>query len=88
MLGVIVAGVIAAGMRLWQDIDIQRLTRTPALAEPYRMPTPLPPTAAVVLHSSYRVALYYSHASAAFFPDPEYYPDLADRWESLRKSLI
>ncbi len=83
MLGVIVSGVIAAGMRLWQDIDIQRLTRTPALAEPYKMPTPLPPTAAVTLHGSYRVALYYSHSSAAFFPDPEYYPDLADRWESL-----
>ncbi|MEJ2237996.1 MAG: polysaccharide deacetylase family protein [Gemmatimonadales bacterium] len=83
MLGIIVAGVIAAGMRLWQDIDIQRLTRTPSLAEPYEMPKPLPPTPAALIGEPYRVTLFYSHTSAAFFPDPQYYPNLVNRWEAL-----
>lgn len=83
MLGIIVSGVVAAGMRLWQDIDIQRLTRTPALAEPYEIPTQLPPTQAAVLEDLLQVALFYSRPSAAFFPDPEYYPNLVNHWETL-----
>ncbi len=83
MLGIILSAVIAAGMRLWQDIDIQRLTRTPALSEPYEVPTPLTPTPAAVLAEPYRVALFYSHTSAGFYPDPEYYPNLVNDWESL-----
>ncbi len=83
MLGVIAAAVIAAGMRLWQDIDIQRLTRTPGLADPVAIPTALPPASASVVSRTFPAALYYSHESAAFFPDPDYYPGILDGWEEL-----
>ncbi len=83
MLGVIAAGVIAAGVRLWQDIDIQRLTRTPALADPMSIPAAAAAKPAAFTADSFPVALFYSDRSARFFPDPQYYPDLADRWERL-----
>lgn len=83
MLGVIAASVVAAGMRLWQDIDIQRLTRTPGLANPSAIPTALPAASASVVSRAFPVALYHSHESAAFFPDPDYYPGILDAWEEL-----
>ncbi|UCG86515.1 MAG: polysaccharide deacetylase family protein [Gemmatimonadota bacterium] len=87
MLGVIAAGVVAAGVRLWQDIDIQRLTRTPALADPLSIPAAAPAKPAGFVKDSFLVALFYSSRSAGFFPDPQYYPDLADRWERLIADL-
>ncbi len=81
MLGVIAAGVIAAGVALWQNIDIQRLTRTPALADPMSVPPALAAKPAAFAHDSFSAALFYSRRSAGFFPDPEYYADLANDWE-------
>ena len=83
MLGVIAAAVVAAGIRLWQDIDIQRLTRTPGLVEPSPIPTALPAASASVVSRAFPVALYHSQESAAFFPDPDYYPGILDAWEEL-----
>ncbi|UCD23519.1 MAG: DUF4350 domain-containing protein, partial [Gemmatimonadota bacterium] len=87
MLGIIAAAVIAAGMRLWQDIDIQRLTRTPGLVEPMKLPAALPAARASTVSRAIPIALYHSRTSAAFFPDPGYYHDIIDRWETLLTDL-
>lgn len=83
LLGVLAAGVAAAGMKLWQDIDIQRLTRSVVLADPVAVPPALAPAPAASSTTPYRAALYFSHASARHFPDSTYYPTLLDRWEGL-----
>ena len=83
VLGIVAAAVVVAGVKLWESIDIQRLTRTSALAEPVTIPPALPPAQAVAAPTPFSVALYYSHASASHFPDSAYYPDLLDRWEGL-----
>jgi len=87
MLGVIAAAIVAAGVRLWQDIDIQRLTRTPGLVNPLAIPTSLPAVSASVVSREFPVALYHSHESAAFFPDPDYYRGILDAWEELIATL-
>jgi hypothetical protein len=83
LLGILGAGVVAAGFMLWENLDIQRLTRTAALAEPVAVPPALPPAQPAAARAPYEAALYYSHASAAHFPDSAYYPDQLDRWEGL-----
>jgi peptidoglycan/xylan/chitin deacetylase (PgdA/CDA1 family) len=83
MLGVIAAGVIAAGVRLWQDIDIQRLTRAPALADPVPIPPAVAVKPATFVGDTFPVALFYSDRTARFFPDSQYYEDLAESWETL-----
>jgi peptidoglycan/xylan/chitin deacetylase (PgdA/CDA1 family) len=83
VLGIVAAAVVAAGVKLWENIDIQRLTRTPALAEPIKVPEALPPAQPATASAPFPVVLYYSHASASQFPDSTYYPGLLDRWEGL-----
>jgi peptidoglycan/xylan/chitin deacetylase (PgdA/CDA1 family) len=83
LLGLIAAGVLAAGMKLWEDVDIQSLTRTSALAESGPVPTALEPNPPASLPQPYRAVLYHSTESAAFFADSAYYPDLLIRWERL-----
>ncbi len=83
MLGVLAAGVVAAGVRLWQDIDIQRLTSSAALAEPHTVPAALPPKRPAVAQQTYEAALFYSYSSHGFFPDSQYYPNQLDQWERL-----
>ena len=34
VLGIVAAAVVAAAVMLWQNLDVQRLTRSAALAEP------------------------------------------------------
>ncbi|MDH3455379.1 MAG: polysaccharide deacetylase family protein [Gemmatimonadota bacterium] len=86
LLGVLFGGVVTAGVVLWQDLDIQRLTRSATLAEPITVPAALPPAKPAVTSHAYAAALYYSHASAGYFPDSSYYPDHIDRWEALAAS--
>jgi peptidoglycan/xylan/chitin deacetylase (PgdA/CDA1 family) len=83
LLGVLAAGVVAAGAKLWQDIDIQRLTRSVILADPLTVPPALAPAPAASSPRPYHAVLYYTHASARHFPDSTYYPTLLDRWEGL-----
>jgi len=83
VLGIVGAAVAAAGLKLWENLDIQRLTRTSALAESVTVPPALPPAQPAAGTEPYEAALYYSHASAAHFPDSVFYPDLLDRWEGL-----
>jgi len=83
VLGIVAGAVTAAAVKLWESIDIQRLTRSAALAEPITIPPALPAAQPAAAERPYAVALYYSHASAAHFPDSAYYPDLLDRWEGL-----
>ena len=83
LLGVFAAGVVAAGVKLWQDIDIQRLTRSGVLADPVTIPPALAAAPAASSTRSFGAVLYFSHASARHFPDSTYYPTLLDRWEGL-----
>src|SRR5512134_4023763 len=82
VLGIAAAAVVAAGLMLWQNLDIQRLTRTSALADPLTVPDALPPARPAAATVPYAVALYHSYASASHFPDSAYYPGLLDRWEA------
>lgn len=83
MLGVLAAGVIAAGVMLWQNVDIQRLTRSSALREAPAIPAALPPATPAAVRRRYPAAIFVSERSRRFFPDSEYYPNLVHQWEEL-----
>jgi peptidoglycan/xylan/chitin deacetylase (PgdA/CDA1 family) len=68
---------------LWQNIDIQRLTRSATLGEPHVFPKSLPPQEPAVIQAPYRATLFVSRRSAVFFPDSLYYPNLVDQWAAL-----
>ena len=83
LLGVLAGGVVAAGVALWQNLDIRQLVRAPSSTESTELPEAVPPQAPAYENVPLRVAVYYSERSAAFFPDPEFYSTLIGRWEDL-----
>jgi peptidoglycan/xylan/chitin deacetylase (PgdA/CDA1 family) len=89
LLGMLVAGLVGAAILLWQFIDVDSLLeaatdeRPPAVEERVA-DIPLgehPVTVAWTAH------VYLSQSSAAFFPDPDYYASLIDRWESTLSAI-
>ncbi len=81
-LGTVTAGLVGAAVWLWRAVDVEALVQggaepPPAVAEvvPQILLPDLPRTAGWTVH------LLDSKASARFFPDPEYYSSLAERWE-------
>lgn len=87
LLGVLAGGVVAAGLALWQNLDVRQLVRAPATMEAAPLPVAMPPAAPAAASGTFRVAVLYSEASAAFFPDSAYYPGLLARWERLVTGL-
>jgi peptidoglycan/xylan/chitin deacetylase (PgdA/CDA1 family) len=87
LLGVLAGGVVAAGVALWQNLDVRQLVRTPASGDPRPLPEALPTPSPAHENVPLRVAVFYSDQSAAFFPDPEYYSTLIGRWEELAAAL-
>ena len=83
LLGVLAGGVVAAGVALWQNLDVRQLVRAPAADESPPLPEALPPPAPAHENVPLRVAIYHSDRTAGYFPDPEYYPTLLGRWEDL-----
>lgn len=82
VLGVVGAGLVAAALLLWENVDIRRLSRNAGTPEG-TLPAALPPAAAAHPATGFRVALFRSAASARFFPDPEHYSGLVEHWERL-----
>jgi peptidoglycan/xylan/chitin deacetylase (PgdA/CDA1 family) len=89
LLGALVAGLVGGAVLLWRYVDVDSLIEAasdeapPAVEElvaEVRLPE-LPATGEWSAH------IYMSQRSAAFFPDPNYYPALIDRWESILAGL-
>jgi peptidoglycan/xylan/chitin deacetylase (PgdA/CDA1 family) len=80
-LGLLGAGVVAAGVALWENIDIRQLT--PALAEaPPPIPEGLPPVPAAAASVPFRAVLLRSAANEGYFDDPTYYATEIARWRT------
>jgi len=82
-LGVLMAGTVAAALALWENVDIQQLTRVPGDAQAIVLPDPTAPRAPAATSLSREVALYRSEATSAFFPEDDFYPDILNRWREL-----
>ncbi len=81
-LGILGGGVVAAGIALWENIDIRQLA--PALADaPITAPTPRMTARAAVPSSGFNAVLYRSSASEAWFPEATYYASELERWREL-----
>lgn len=82
VLGIVGAGLVAAALLLWENVDIRRLSRAIRVPEA-ALPTPLPPPVPAHAEVAYRAALFRSPASDAFFPDSAHRPRLLRFWEGL-----
>lgn len=81
VLGVLLGGLVAAAITLWESVDLRELTGG-AGAKPAPLPPPaLVPTAAAWSTAGFRAGLYVSAASARYFPDSTFYPGLIRDWE-------
>lgn len=81
-LGLVGGAVVAAGIALWENIDIRQLA--PTLQEPPPpLPTPALPRAAAWSSLPFQVVLYRSEASAGFFPEADFHPAQIARWREL-----
>ena len=85
-LGLLGAGVVAAGVALWENIDIRQLT--PALAEALPpIPEGLPPVAAAAASAPFRAVLLQSDANGSYFEDAAYYATETARWRALVEQI-
>ena len=81
-LGLVGGGIVAAGIALWENIDIRQLA--PALQPPPPpSPTPALPPAAARTSAPFQAVLLRSERNRAYFPDADFYPDQMDRWQEL-----
>jgi peptidoglycan/xylan/chitin deacetylase (PgdA/CDA1 family) len=82
LLGILGAGVVAAAIVLWENIDMRRLLPQLAVAAP---PLPVPePTAAPARDGvSFEAVLFESSRNRAYFPDSTYYGSTLADWEIL-----
>lgn len=83
VLGILAAGLVAAALLLWENVDIRRLAGTPRAPGGWVLPDPVPPAGPARPEATFRAALFRSAASARFFPDSAYYPGLLASWERL-----
>lgn len=82
LLGILGAGVIAAGILLWENIDIRQLA--PALAGPVsELPAPEPVAPAAMDGGGFRAAIFSSPRNQAYFPDRDYYRSTLASWSAL-----
>jgi peptidoglycan/xylan/chitin deacetylase (PgdA/CDA1 family) len=89
LLGALVAGLVGAAILLWRYIDVDSLIEAasdeaPPAVEEFVAEVPLPELPATAAWTAH---IYISQRTAAFFPDPNYYPALIDRWESILAGL-
>lgn len=81
LLGVLGAGVTAAAVVLWENIDIRRLAPDLVAAEP--LPFPELPTPPAVAEGGYTAVLFASPRNRNFFPDAAYYDRAVEGWRDL-----
>lgn len=82
LLGILGAGVTAAGVVLWENVDIRQLAPqlvTPAIVIPPPDPTPGPARAA----QPFDAVLLDSPRNQAYFPDASHYRTALDAWQDL-----
>lgn len=85
-LGLLGALVVAAGVALWENVDVRQLA--PGLTEtPPPLPAPQVSPEAKRAAASFPAVMYNSDASAAYFDDPDYYPRELARWRGLIESV-
>ena len=82
-LGVLMAGAVAGALALWENVDIQRLTRAPGDVQPLSLPDPVSPSEPARSDGGFGVALYASEATARYFPEQSFYPSILEGWEAL-----
>lgn len=85
-LGLLGAVVVAAGIALWENIDVRQLTPGLTVEEP-PLPEPMIPPAAERADWPFEVALFRSGASEGYFEDASYYGNEIARWRDLVESL-
>jgi len=86
LLGVLGGGVVAAGVLLWENLDVRRLVpELDAGEQPLPRAVSPPPPAAE--GRAFRAAVLRSEPSAEYFPDRAFHPRELDRWEELVRSV-
>ncbi|MEM7416942.1 MAG: polysaccharide deacetylase family protein [Gemmatimonadota bacterium] len=85
-LGVVGAGVVAAGVALWENIDVRQLTPGLVVDEP-PLPEPNAPDRAARAAVTFTAALFESEANADYFEDESYYATEIARWRRLAEDV-
>lgn len=81
-LGLLGAGVVAAGVALWENVDVRQLT--PDLAEPPPpLPAPVVPADAARPAVTYSAVMFRSPSSAAYFEAADFHAGEMERWAEL-----
>lgn len=81
-LGIVGAGVVAAGVALWENIDVRQLTPGLVVDEP-PLPEPRGPIGPARASLTFDAALFESTANASYFEDETYYATEIERWRGL-----
>lgn len=84
-LGILGAGVVAAGVALWENVDVRQLA--PGLSEPPSpLPAPMVPSGPARPHSVFPAVVFRSEASAEYFENPDFHEAEVERWKELLES--
>ena len=82
LLGTLGAGVVAAAILLWENIDLRQVV--PELAsQPAAPPAPVLGPEAPSAPGGFQVLLFDSPRNAAWFPDDDYHPGAVRAWRRL-----
>jgi len=82
LLGTLGAGVVAAAILLWENIDLRQVV--PELAsQPAAPPMPVLGAEASAAPEPFEVLLFASPRNAAWFPDDDYHPAAIRGWRRL-----
>ncbi len=82
LLGTLGAGVVAAAILLWENIDLRQVV--PELAsQPAAPPAPVLGPEAPAAPETFSVLLFASPRNAAWFPDDDYHPGAIRSWRRL-----
>ncbi len=86
ILGVLAGGVVAMALLLWDRVDMQAITRSPA---PAGGPAPLAasPAESARPGAPFQAYLFHSDASRDYFPEPEFYTERLAEWRTLARAL-
>jgi peptidoglycan/xylan/chitin deacetylase (PgdA/CDA1 family) len=80
LLGVLGAGVTAAAVVLWENIDIRQLVPSLTAAAPGRIPLPEPAQPAAREPGTFGAVVFSSSRNGTFFPDPSFYAAALEAW--------
>lgn len=81
LLGLLLGGLVAAAITLWENVDIRELTGGSPPPPPPPPAARIPPPASVPAGAGFEAAVYDSRLTAGFFPDSSFYPGLVEGWE-------